>query len=144
MTTIRNVTTFATIRAEDAEFFGPNEIGSAHTEKKMTILRDNNLHDLASLELRFGGEIRIEVYVRGARSDDDAVSVTAETFLYEGTSEDTNDLDGRMSMKFEVPKDQKKVLSGTLRNHDEGGDYAVITIEVDNQQVPTSEPIVIP
>jgi len=85
-------------------------------------------------EGRCGGEIRIEVHlncylINGASQ---TIRVDYDARLYEGTSESSNDLDGRRVGSFDVdPNAQKKFFIG-LNNDAEGGDWAAITLNVFN------------
>jgi len=67
--------------------------------------------------------------------DNDDVRITGEFLLYEGTSEDTMDLDGRADFTFIVPRGKTIGNQQRVNNVDEGGDYADVKMTVINRVV---------
>jgi hypothetical protein len=131
MVMTRKVTTTAVINGVDHETWGENERGTAaHTTER--VLFDNNQQDLSFLTCKWGGECRVELFVHGNRENNDDVRVSAVAVLYEGTSEDTGDEDGRVGIDFVVPRGRTITNGGRVTNLDEGDDYADFSITVVN------------
>jgi hypothetical protein len=82
---------------------------------------------------KWGGECRVELHVGAKRLDNDNVEIDAHAFLFEGTSEETTDLDGEIHYNFTVPKGQTFTDSRRVTNLDEGGDFADIGLTVINR-----------
>jgi hypothetical protein len=64
--------------------------------------------------------------------DSGEVRISGVALLFEGTSEDTNDLDGRTEFTFLVPRGRSVSNSQRVDNTDEGGDFATINMTVNN------------
>jgi hypothetical protein len=128
------VTTFATIHGVDDEIFTPDE--HCHIEDStVVVLKDPVPRKLMYLECRWGGEARVELTLNGRRFNNGAVLVTGVARLYEGTSEDTQDLDGEKDISISVPKGQTVNISPRVENTDEGGDFADIGLSFHNAPV---------
>lgn len=132
MATPRLVNTTAVINGVDHETFGDNEFGSA-TRTTERLLHNPDPQELGSLICKWGGEARVELWINGKRNEDDSVDVDAHAFLFEGTSESTNDLDGEIHYGFKVPKGQTFTDSRRVTNLDEGGDFADINLTIINR-----------
>jgi len=52
--------------------------------------------------------------------------------LFEGSSEDADDLDGEVDFTFLVPAGKTVTNEQTVTNEDEGGDYADIKLKIVN------------
>jgi hypothetical protein len=82
---------------------------------------------------RWGGEIRVEYYITVRLLINNTIDVQLQGILYEGTSEDTGDLDGQGGTTFSVGVDQTTGATLTITNTDEDDDDAgVLTISVKN------------
>jgi hypothetical protein len=127
----RKVTTTAVISGVDHETWGDNERGSAARTTER-VLFDNNQQELSTLICKWGGECRVELFVNGKREDNNDVFVSGVAVLYEGTSEDTSDEDGRQGFGFVVPKGRTVSQGWRVVNLDEGDDYADFNITVVN------------
>jgi hypothetical protein len=127
----RKVTTTAVINGVDHETWGPNERGSAARTTER-VLFDNNEQELSFLNCKWGGECRVELFINGKREDNNDVWVSGVAVLYEGTSVDTGDEDGRVGFNFVVPKGRTITNGGRVTNLDEGDDYADFSITVVN------------
>jgi hypothetical protein len=125
MATNRIVNTTAVIKGTDDENVFSNEFGSASMETER-VLTNNDQHDLMFLMCKWGGECRVELTLNGHRRDDDAVEVQGTALLFEGTSEETGDLDGRDDFTLVVPRGQTLRESRRVTNLDEGEDFADI------------------
>jgi hypothetical protein len=74
---------------------------------------------------KMGGEIRVEALLIIDWRRDSSVDVKWDIKLFEGTSEDTSDLDGEESGAFTIPKDKTHDLVVFVRNTDEDDDDSV-------------------
>jgi hypothetical protein len=83
-----------------------------------------------------GDEVRIEVDPELALLDDGTLKVSGTAELWEGASCDNSDLDGSTAFTFYVPKGSARGNSFTIRNTDEGGDYATVRLTATN--IPSS------
>lgn len=131
MATNRKITTTAVINGVDDENWGDNETGSAARTTER-VMFDDNQQELSFLSCRWGGECRVDLFVNGKREGNDDLFVSGVAVLYEGTSESTDDEDGRIGFDFIVPKGNTLTQSRRVTNVDEGGDYADFTITVVN------------
>jgi len=130
--TRRRVVIDATISVTDDETFGSNEhaSGGKHGEAIVTHLLPQ---ELITMVQTCGGEVRIELRLNAqTTTSEEDVIVTGDILLYEGTSEQTDDLDGQESVNFIIPRDSSTRKSYTVRNQNEGGDFAVVTMTAVN------------
>jgi hypothetical protein len=116
----------------DDETFGANEhcsrglfgTGSAQlpTNKTARIVdRDNGC----------GDEIRVEARISATLTSDGRFCMSgsqARVLLYEGTDEQTTDLDGQINLVGCVRFGETITFKSVVRNDDEGGDFATFTI----------------
>ena len=66
---------------------------------------------------------------------DSSIDVNYNIKLYEGTSEDTTDLDGEKSGLLNVPKDGVGNLKETVLNEDEGdNDFIKLDLKISNNR----------
>jgi hypothetical protein len=131
MASTRKATTTAVISGVDHETWGENERGSAARTTER-VLFDNSQQELSFLVCKWGGECRVELFVNGNRQDNDDIFVHGVAVLYEGTSVDTGDEDGRQGFSFTVPKGRTATQGWRVTNLDEGDDYADFSITVVN------------
>jgi hypothetical protein len=127
----RRVTVSATIDGVDDETFGSNQFGHAEFTRE-TILGDAQPQNVMRMQCRWGGECRVELDLTGQMLDSGEVRISGVALLFEGTSEDTNDLDGRTEFTFLVPRGRSVSNSQRVDNTDEGGDFATINMTVNN------------
>ena len=86
---------------------------------------------------KVGGEIRGEVRLILDWKNDSSVDVKFNIKLYEGTSEDTTDLDGEESGILNIPKDTTGNLSEEVWNTDEGSpDFIKLNMTIENKKRP--------
>ncbi|MDQ4033408.1 MAG: hypothetical protein M3332_14595 [Actinomycetota bacterium] len=130
----RRLTTSATINGVDDETFGSNEFGHAEFTRE-TILSDAQPQNVMRMQCRWGGECRAELDLTGEVLDNSDVRISGVARLFEGTSEDTNDLDGSTEFTFIVPRGKNVSNHQRVDNTDEGGDYATIDMTVNNSIV---------
>jgi hypothetical protein len=115
------------IEIKDEENFGSDEI--LHGTFGVTPVRLGPLNRQQSVPYvrKWGGEIRVEVRFDLTWNADLSVTVVSNVKLFEGTSEDTNDLDGEGGDIVTVGKDASNVpMHVYVRNDDEDDDDHVI------------------
>jgi len=88
-------------------------------------------------DVRWGGECRVEIRVTARVLDDNQVQVAGDAKLFEGTSEDTPDMEDRQVVEFIVPKGGRPAHHFVqLRSTGVGGgDHAEITFSLTNSVV---------
>jgi hypothetical protein len=125
------ITASATINGVDDETFGSNDFGHAEFTRE-TVLGDAQPQNVMRMQCRWGGECRVELDLTGQLLDNEDVRISGVALLFEGTSEDTNDLDGRTEFTFLVPRGKTVSNQQQVKNTDEGGDFATIDMSVSN------------
>ncbi|MBW4444301.1 MAG: hypothetical protein KME10_24380 [Plectolyngbya sp. WJT66-NPBG17] len=107
-----------------------------HLEKGVdTILDEGQPASVITVPaLRWGGECRVELEMLAQVVQNNAVQITGTAKLFEGTSEDTDDLEDQRQVNFTVPKGGIPVRRQiNLRNSGiGGGDHAEIYITFTN------------
>ncbi|ADB33229.1 LGFP repeat protein [Kribbella flavida DSM 17836] len=127
----RHIIATAHIAITDHETFGSNEHGRADRRDERWI--DSwDPQGVMTLVGVAGGEVRVEVVADAAVRPDGSVRVGVNVKLFEGTSETTDDLDGVRSTSQVVPRDQVVQIPINIRNDDEGGDHAEISLVISN------------
>lgn len=126
------------IRAKDDESIGKDKFLNVPNLEIDNFLNDNGqVVPIVDGIWRWGGECRLEAKLSAQAITGGKISVFGDVLLFEGTSENTNDLDGRKSVKFIVekttsanPKPTKHFVE--VNNTDEGGDYAHLNLTLRN------------
>lgn len=127
----RHVIISASMYLTDDETFGSNEHGRAEGRDERWV--DSwDPQGVMQLIGKAGGEMRVELAAAAAIRPDGSVRVVIDVKLFEGTSEETNDLDGTVSTTQIIPVDQVTQIPIRINNTDEGGDFADITLTVSN------------
>src|SRR4029450_4758565 len=92
-----------TIDGTDDEWFSDEH---GHSTQTIEVILDEGqpANDIEIKPLRFGGEVRIELQLRGQVVGTGTVQLSGRAKLFEGTSEDTDDLDASQDFVFTVPK----------------------------------------
>jgi hypothetical protein len=84
----------------------------------------------------WGGECRVEIsYNLQVLEDDITIRLFGEALLFEGTSESTEELNGRVSFDNTVGSTRDlpfRRLTFKVENQSEGGDYADFSFDVQN------------
>lgn len=128
----RRVVCSAFMRLTDDETFGSNEHGEASGRGEIIVTNDSPQEVMPKLIGTAGGEMRVELILKGqARSSGD-VNITGQAILFEGTSESTGDQDGDEDINIVIPRDGFRDFSVRVNNEDEGGDFADITMNFSN------------
>lgn len=127
----RHVIISASMYITDDETFGSNEHGRAEGRDERWV--DSwDPQGVMQLIGKAGGEVRVELAAAAAIRPDGSVRVVIDVKLFEGTSEETNDLDGTVSTTQIVPVDQVTQIPIRINNTDEGGDFADLTLTISN------------
>jgi hypothetical protein len=133
MATTRRVTVAANFTGQDYETFGSNEYPAPFNTTQAVVLADAVPQNVMYFEQRWGGECRAVFTVLAQRLDDDGVRISGELQLFEGTSEDTNDLDGRRPFEFYCARKSTIQQEVYVRNDDENDDdWAKVQMTVSN------------
>lgn len=127
----RHVIINASMDLTDDETFGSNEHGHAERRDERWV---DSWDALAVMELvaKAGGEMRVELSATAAVRPDGSVRVSVDIKLFEGTSEETRDLDGRRSTTQLVPAGGIVQIPIRINNDDDGGDFADISLTISN------------
>lgn len=110
-----------TMKVLDEEVFGPNETATKPFAETIT-LDDEQLEDVVEISKGVGGEVRGELLIRGQLLSNDRIRVWVDTWLYEGTSEATQDLDGERHFNFILLPNQTVNKTYTVYNTAENAD----------------------
>jgi hypothetical protein len=131
--TDRRVVVTASFEGQDYETFGSNEYPPPFNTTRSVILTSDNPQGLLSFQIRWGGECRAEFNTLVQRSSDNAVRIYGDLKLFEGTSENTNDLDGTTVIDFICPRSSTVPYEAFVRNTDENDDdWAKVKMTVTN------------
>jgi hypothetical protein len=96
-------------------------------------LGPDKLVNSAHREYKWGGEVRVEYAITVRLLVNNTIDVQVQGTLYEGTSEDTKDLDGQGGLTFQAGIGQTSGATLTITNTDEDDDDAgVLSISVKN------------
>jgi hypothetical protein len=134
MSTDRKVTVSASFEGQDYETFGSNEYPPPFNTTRTVILTDDMPQGLLNFQIRWGGECRAEFNTLIQRlGNGKDVRIYGDLKLFEGTSEDTNDLDGVTVIDFVCPKSTTLPYEAFVRNNDENDDdWAKVKMTVSN------------
>jgi LGFP repeat len=127
----RRVTINAHMDLTDDETFGSNEHNSGDKSGEV-VVTNGSPQEIINMVTTAGGEMRVELPINVQVMTNGDAKGTGTSKLYEGTSEQTDDLDGTLDVDFLIPRDGFVSKSYTIRNTDEGGDFAVITLTASN------------
>jgi len=117
----------------DYETFGADEIKDPGPEYFELELGPDRLVNSAGRTYKWGGEVRVEYAITVRLLVNNTIDVQVQGTLYEGTSEDTSDLDGQGGLTFQVGVGQTSGATLTITNTDEDDDDAgVLSISVKN------------
>lgn len=128
----RHVIVTAAMDITDDEFWADNE--HAHVERRDEVWVDGeDMQAVMNLIGKCGGEVRVELHVTAGVRADGAARVAIETKLFEGTSEESTDLDGQSTINRVVPPGKIVQVPFRINNDDEGGDFADLVLSISNQ-----------
>jgi hypothetical protein len=129
----RTVTVSGSMRIVDDEDIVANEIERVQFAEARDLDEDQP-EELIHVEGRAGGEVRVELDMNMQLIRNNRVRIRGSTILFEGTSEENNDEDGRFDFSFVVRPGRTVSRSFRLRNTDEGGDFADISFTCSNSR----------
>lgn len=119
----------------DSETFGSDEIKDPGPEYFELELGPEKLVNSTGRTYKWGGELRVEYAITVRLLVNNTIDVQLQGTLYEGTSEDTSDLDGQGGTTFLVGVDATAGATITITNTDEDADDAgVLSISVKNRR----------
>jgi hypothetical protein len=98
------------------------------------VISNSEPSDLKHIVKECCGEIRVEIDLRAHLTKDGNIRVEGEVWLYEGTNQKTDDLDGIKSFRVDVRRNSQLTHELTVYNDDEGGDKAKITLVLNNKR----------
>lgn len=116
----------------DDETFGSDEHGHGTYDRQCVLAKEHLNEELALMVLKWGGECRAELSLSAHLKESNNILVKGDFRLYEGTSENTKDLDGRRTFDFLVPADDSVDNYQRVNNDDEGGDWVEATTTASN------------
>ena len=120
------------VKIHDSESFGDDEDSGVFPVFKDMHLQPWSTHDDFTWVQGWGGEMRIELGIRGDLHVGRGVRVSVDYRLFEGASEETSDLDGTYHRDDDLPPDTWRTFGLRLANDDEGGDWAQIDLKFEN------------
>lgn len=115
----------------DDENWASNEHSDTPFSKEAAITR-NNTQPFLMVVAYAGGELRVELKLDVTAYLNGDVKVTGDALLYEGTSDTSDDLDGRLPIDFLVPRDNSITEEYTVYNQNEGGDSGYFKMTFSN------------
>ncbi|KAK4201147.1 hypothetical protein QBC40DRAFT_324910 [Triangularia verruculosa] len=128
-----NLTSKLVIRDDEPWPVNHRTYTRSHTLPPVIIGTKTGYTQKVSYEAKVGGEIRVEVHVTlTLRPSDLSVLVNYQMLLFEGTSENTKDLDGKIEGSRRIFKNTDGLIKNTVHNTDEGGDRASLDLTVVN------------
>lgn len=117
----------------DEENIGSDEIHDPGPEYLELELGPDKLVNSAHRKYKWGGEMRVEYAITVRLLLNNTIDVQVQGTLYEGTSEDNNDLDGQGGLTFQVGVGNTTGATLAITNTDENDDDAgILTISVKN------------
>ncbi len=135
MTLPRSVRIKTHVYGLDHETFGSNETRSTSWEEAF-LLNDQQTVLAPKIVMGWGGECRVEIsYNVQVLNDLTTIRLFGEALLFEGTSEETEELNGRKPFDYNIgsTRDVPDIsLRNRVDNQSEGDDYADFTFEVRN------------
>jgi hypothetical protein len=135
MASIRRVTAVVSFEGQDYENFGSNEYPAPINTSRTIILSDALPQNLVGFVSKWGGECRAEFNLLAQRLDNSDVHLRGVLKLFEGTSEDTDDLDGIREFEFICPRSATVPFEAFVRNDDEDDDdWARVHVLVTNNR----------
>ncbi|GAB3174836.1 hypothetical protein [Telluribacter humicola] len=130
------VTATVTLYIEDDEAWGSNETWRGTKTNSVTLSTTHLPQQFMEFVVKMGGEIRIELYLTAQIVNPNGdVIVDGEFKMFEGTSEDNNDLDGQRTFQVLANSNSQSSYTSRVNNDDEGGDFAIAQITISNSQL---------
>jgi hypothetical protein len=132
----RLATVFFDFFGEDYETFDDNETTDPGPEIEQLELGPDRLVSSFERKYKWGGELRVEYVFTIKLLVGNVMDVEVRAKLFEGTDEDTDDLDGEGVLTFQVAMGETGGGTLTVKNtdEDEDEDQGILTITVRNDQ----------
>jgi hypothetical protein len=124
---------------KDEENFGDDEFATRTRLFRLFRIGAFYTHDEDGWTEKMGGEVRAELSIKlDWQMIDSSVNVACNLKLFEGTSEETGDLDGEHAETFNIKKDViDQECRMFVRNDDEDDDDHVdLTLKISNRRQP--------
>nr|WKN39744.1 hypothetical protein K4G66_13695 [Tunicatimonas sp. TK19036] len=128
----RRVVASAHMAITDDETFGSNEHGTADGRTEGFVTNTTTPSTFLNLIGKAGGEVRVELNLNVSATTEGDVQISGNVQLFEGTSTESDDLDGTTGINFTVPRDGIITQRINVRNTDEGGDFSDIDLTISN------------
>jgi uncharacterized Zn-binding protein involved in type VI secretion len=119
----------------DHETFGSDETDQKHFHGEAVLNQREQPAQAFSAVHRVGGEVRVEVKGTASLLSRDRVRLKGMAKMFEGDTVNSDDLDGTEPFNYILYPNTPHTFSITVRNEDEGGDYADITLYARNVRV---------
>ena len=135
----REVSVSGTMKLKDEENFGSDEFATRTKLFRVIRIGAFYTHDEDGWTEKMGGEVRAELSLNlDWQMADSSVRVTCTLKLFEGTSEDTGDLDGQATQVFVISRGEiDKPCPMFVRNDDEDDDDHVdLMLKISNRRQP--------
>jgi hypothetical protein len=129
---IRKVNAIASLYGVDDESWPESDETKSITVNRELLLHSTEQQPLIDYDMKWGGEVRLELDVTAWRLENDDVQVKTNAKLFEGTTEGTGDLDGEIEYEITVPRGRTVSDFHRVTNVDEGEDYADIRLSISN------------
>ncbi len=126
------------MRITDDEFFGSDEHATIINNGTFLLEKISSTKSLFFVG-KCGGEVRVELTIKLVQKVDGSIGIQQNAKLFEGTSTSTNDLDGTSAKTDIVAPNSTKIINFRVRNTDEGGDYANLSLTVTNALISDSD-----
>ncbi len=118
----------------DHETFGSNETKTVQSSGIFTLDDAKPSNSLFFIG-KCGGEMRVELSVLVQQTTNGNIKASGKALLFEGTSENTGDLDGQKSFSQDINANTTGRIEFRVNNTDEGDDYADIFLEFINTKL---------
>ncbi len=132
---VRKITVSGTVSAVDDEN-GSDQHGNAPVSG-VALVSPGVPADVVEMSLKVGGEVRVELTLYARIADNNAVQINGSAKLFEGTSDDTGDLEDEEAIDLQIAPDIQTDHTIHLVNSGfGGGDTADITLTFTNVEGP--------
>jgi len=127
----RRIVMNGSVRIVDDEWFS-DEVCTASFSRTADV-NESNPSEFLEYSKGCGGEVRAELHLDAQAMNNGDVRMTGNAYLYEGTSENTTDLDAQKAVNFLVPANNFKTHVIRLVNNETfGGDTVDFKLIVAN------------
>ena len=136
---MKNKITYSSImKITDDEFLVSNEHATIKNNGIFLLDKNNSTKSLFFVG-KCGGEVRVELSIKVVQNANGSIDIQQNAKLYEGVSTSTTDLDGTAAKTDTVAPNSTKTINFKVKNTDEGGDYANLSLTVTNVLIADSD-----